>query len=246
MIAMANYQKPRIPSFAAELDHLIVQLHSREYRNPSQLQDGGVLLVGAGNSGAEIGMEVVRSHHTWLSGNSTGEVPFNIEGLAARLFLARLVLRFVFHRVLTVNTPIGRKARPRVLSHGGPLIRVKSKAMAAAGIQRVSRTAGVRDGMPLLEGGRVLDVANVIWCTGFHAGFSWIDLPILGEREPMHDRGFVPTQPGLYFVGLDFLYSLSSTMIHGVGRDADRVAQAIASRKQGRSGRIMAGAGARV
>jgi putative flavoprotein involved in K+ transport len=140
------------------------------------------------------------------------------------------VLRFLFHRVLTVDTPMGRKLRPKALSQGGPLIRVKPKDLASVGIERVPKTVGVRDGLPVLEDGRVLDVANVIWCTGFHPGFSWIKLPVLGAEEPMHERGVVATEPGLYFVGLHFLYAMSSVMIHGVGRDAEYIAKAIASR----------------
>ena len=68
VVAMANYQVPRVPPFAPELDRRIVQLHSLEYRNPSQLRAGGVLVVGVGNSGADIALEVVRSHPTWLAG----------------------------------------------------------------------------------------------------------------------------------------------------------------------------------
>lgn len=230
VVAMANYQSPRVPKFAPELRRDIVQLHSSEYKSPSQLQDGGVLIVGAGNSGSEIAMELAAIHPIWMSGKSTGHVPFRIEGLAGRLLLVRLVLRFLFHRLLTVSTPIGRKARPKILSGGGPLIRVKPKDMAAVGITRVPRTVGVREGLPVLEGGKVLEVANVIWCTGFHSDFSWIDLPILGQEEPMHERGVVATEPGLYFVGLEFLYALSSSMVHGVGRDAERIAKSIASR----------------
>lgn len=230
VVAMANYQVPWKPPFAAELDPGIVQLHSGEYRNLSQLQDGGVLIVGAGNSGSEIALEAARSHPTWMSGRDTGQVPFRIEGAAARILLIRLVLRFLFHRVLTVNTPPGRKMRPKILARGGPLIRVKAKDLAAAGVERVPRTVGVRDGLPVLEDGRVLEVANVVWCTGFHPGFTWIDLPVLGEIEPQHERGVVASQPGLYFIGLEFLYSLSSVMIHGVSRDARYVAGQIAAR----------------
>ncbi|HSJ25418.1 MAG TPA: NAD(P)/FAD-dependent oxidoreductase [Longimicrobiales bacterium] len=230
VVAMAPYQKPKVPSFAGDLDPAIVQIHSRDYRNPGQLQPGGVLIVGAGNSGAEIGLEVSRGHTTWISGRPTGHIPFDIHGLPARLFLFRLVLRGLFHRVLTVDTPIGRRARPVVLSRGGPLIRTRPGVLKAAGIQRVPRTVGARDGLPLLEDGRTLDVANIIWCSGFHAGFSWIDMPVLGDVEPRHDRGIVRDMPGLYFVGLEFLYSFSSIMIHGVGRDADRVAAHIAAR----------------
>lgn len=230
VVAMSNYQKPLVPPFADELDPEIVQLHSSAYRNPSQLQPGGVLIVGAGNSGSEIAKELAPRHRTCMSGRDVGHIPFRIEGVAARVLLIRLVLRFLFHRILTVKTPVGRKARPKIISQGGPLVRVKPRDLAAAGIERLPRTVGVRDGMPLLEDGRTLDVANVVWCTGFRPGFSWIDLPILGEREPMHRSGVVEEQPGLYFVGLHFLHSLSSAMIHGVGRDAARIVEHIASR----------------
>jgi putative flavoprotein involved in K+ transport len=234
VIAMAQYQRPRVPGFARELRSGIVQLHSLDYRNPAQLQPGDVLIVGLGNSGAEIAIETVRSHRVWLSGKSTGEVPFRMDGLASRLVLSRLVLRLVFHRLLSIATPIGRAARPRLLHKAAPLIRTRLQDLTAAGIQRVSRVVGVRDGLPLLDDGRVLDVANVIWCTGFDPGFSWVDLPIFDANgEPRHHAGVAQTEPGLYFVGLHFQYAFSSDMIHGIGRDAARIADLIAARVAG-------------
>jgi len=245
VVAMANYQRHRLPAFAGQLRSDIVQMHSCDYRNPGQLRAGGVLIVGAGNSGAEIAKELEAAHPIWLSGRAPGEVPFDIAGLPARLFLTRLVLRFVFHRVLTIRTPLGRKARPAFISKGAPLIRVKAKQLAAAGVERVPRVVGVRDGLPVLEDGRVIDAANVIWCTGFHPGFSWIDpadLPVLGDDgEPIHDGGVATGAPGLYFVGLHFLYSVSSTMIHGVARDAKRIVDAIAARIRSNGARALAG-----
>lgn len=232
VVAMSNWQKPRVPMFAQELDPSIVQLHSSEYRNPSQLRDGGILIVGAGNSGAEIALDVARERSVWLSGRDTGYLPFKIGGFAYRLFLARLIGRVLFHHVLTLKTPIGRKARPRFLSRGHPLIRAKPKDLVEAGIQRVPRTSGVQDGLPLLEDGRVLDVTNIIWCTGYHPGFSWIDLPNFREQGTVPERGIVIGQPGLYFVGLTFLFAVSSSMIHGVGRDAEYVVNAIQARQQ--------------
>jgi putative flavoprotein involved in K+ transport len=231
VVAMANYQRPRVPGFARELDPEIVQLHSSAYRNPAQLRPGGVLVVGAGNSGAELAAEFVRTgHRTWLSGRESDEVPFRIDGAAARLFLLQILFRVVFHRILTTSTPIGRKARPRVLSHAAPLIRVKSKDLARAGVVRVPRTTGVRSGRPLLDDGQVLDVANVIWCTGYQPGYSWIDLPVFDEDgRPLQRRGVALAEPGLSFVGLHFLYAMSSAMIHGVGRDAEYIAEQIVS-----------------
>ena len=230
VVAMSTFQVPRVPPFAAELDPAILQLHSSAYRRPSQLREGPALVVGAGNSGAEIALEVAGRHHpTWLAGKESGHVPFRIEGAAARYVFQPLLFRVVGHRVLTVDTPIGRKLRPRLLAHGAPLVRVRPKDLAAAGIRRVPRVVGVRDGHPLVAGQQVLDVANVIWCTGSGPDFSWVDLPVFGEHghEPLHHRGVVAGQPGLYFVGLSFLYAMSSGFLPGVDRDAEHVVQAI-------------------
>jgi putative flavoprotein involved in K+ transport len=230
VVAMANYQRPRIPDFARAIDPRIVQLHAAEYTGPSQLRAGGVLVAGAGNSGAEIALELSRGRRAWLSGRATGHLPFRVDGRWGRL-LARLVIRVVFHYLLTVETFIGRRIRPKMLHRGGPLIRVKPRDLLAAGVERVPRVVDVRDGKPVLEGGRVLDVANIVWCTGFHPGFSWINLPIFdSDGAPRHEAGVASDSPGLYFVGLHFLYSMSSSMIHGAGRDAARVAAEIAVR----------------
>jgi putative flavoprotein involved in K+ transport len=232
VVAMSSYQEPRIPSFAGDLSPNIVQLTSRDYLNVGQLREGGVLVVGAGNSGAEIAFETARAGHpTWLSGRDVGHVPFRIDGAFARHVVAPVLFRVVFHRLLTVDTPLGRRARPTIVTQGGPLIRQRPTDLAAAGVQRAPRTTDTQDGLPVLADGRTLDVTNVIWCTGFQPGLSWIELPIFDETgEPRHERGLMPGEPGLSFVGLHFLYAVSSTMIHGVARDAERIANAIASR----------------
>jgi putative flavoprotein involved in K+ transport len=227
VVASGAHRMPKIPAFARELDSRVVQLHSAGYRNPSQLREGGVLVVGVGNSGAEIALELSRTHATWQAGKESGEIPVRHGGFGARLVVP--LVRFLGYRVLTRNTPIGRKVFPKLASHGDPLIRTKSKDLAAAGVERVPRVVGVREGLPLLEGGRVLDVANVVWCTGFRHDFSWIDLPVFGEDEqPVHERGVVPSAPGLYFMGLVFQYAAVSDVIPGVGRDAGYVAKHIA------------------
>ena len=230
VVAMSSWQRPRVPDYASELDPGIVQLHVAEYKNPGQLQEGDVLVVGAGNSGGEVAIELARTHKVLLSGAGNGAIPFRPESVAARVLMP-FVGRVIFHRVLTTRTPIGKKARPKWISTGEPLIRVKPKDLAAAGVERVPRVTGVQSGLPQLEDGRSVDVANVMWCTGFHPGFSWIDLPVLGPQEPLHRRGIVESEPGLYFIGLKFLYSVSSEQIQGVGRDADYIAGKIADRR---------------
>jgi putative flavoprotein involved in K+ transport len=229
VVAMANYQAHRLPELSSRLRPDIVQIHSSAYRNPGQLRAGDVLIAGAGNSGAEIARELADGRRVWVAGPSTGEAPIRMDSFASRALLVRLLMRVVFHRILTVKTPMGRKARPKMMSRGTPLIRIKAKDLLAAGVERVPRVTGVQDGLPVLQDGRVLAPANIIWCTGYHGGFSWIDLPIFdGTGEPIHEAGVVSAAPGLYFVGLHFLYAMSSSMIHGVGRDAKRIARAVA------------------
>jgi putative flavoprotein involved in K+ transport len=231
VVAMSNYQEPYTPAFASELNPEIVQLHSHAYRNPGQLQPGGVLVVGVGNSGADIAVELAHSHPTWIAGQESGHIPWPVESVLSKFFLVRLV-RFVGHHVLTVKTPFGRKARPKLLRRAAPLIRVKPKDLLQGGITRVPRVSGVKDGLPLLADGRTLPIKNVIWCTGYHHSFPWIDLPVFGaDGEPMHQSGIVERMPGLYFVGLHFLYSMTSATLLGVGRDGERIAKAIASRQ---------------
>lgn len=231
VVAMSGYQQPRVPEFASRLDARIVQMHMVDYKNPGQLREGDVLVVGAGNSGAEIAFELVKSRrHVLLSGPTTGQAPFRPERLSGRILVP--VLSPLILRVLNTSTPIGRKARPKILSSGAPLVRVKEKDLAKAGVERVGRTIGVVDGYPELDDGRVVDVSNVVWCNGFEPGFSWIDLPVFDDRgHVVHDRGIAPDVPGLYFVGLRFLTSISSDTLLGVGRDADHVAGHISHRR---------------
>lgn len=228
VVAAGIYHHPRIPDFSRDLAGDIFQLHSNEYRRPSQLQDGSVLVVGAGNSGAEIAVELADRHRVWLSGPDTGQEPV-AAGSKPGLLFAPLVW-FVFHRVLKVTTPWGRKARDHFMAppRGLPLARVRRKEILAAGIERVPRVTGVQNGYPMLEDGRVLEVDNVVWCTGFVPGFDWIDLPVFDDYGfPVQYRGVVDSVPGLYFMGIPFQYSPSSALVGGVGRDAQYIASHI-------------------
>ena len=228
VVATGVMQKPYVPCFAQELDPRITQLHSSEYRNLTQLQEGRVLVVGASHSGADIAYEAAAEHETILSGPDTGQIPASVETRRGRMGFRALFL--VGSHILTVDTPLGRKMRPHIRHGGAPLLRYRKKDLLAAGVERVlARTAGAQDGLPVLDDGRVLDVQNVIWCTGFRRDFSWIDVPFeVGEDGyPVQYRGVVASAPGLYFVGLLFLHSFTSMLIRGTGKDAERVAQHI-------------------
>ena len=166
IIATGAFQRPKVPAFAAELDPRIRQLHSSEYRNPSQLADGPVLVVGLSHSGADLAHEIAATHPVILSGRSHGQMPFPLDSRRALLGWP-VVAAFGWH-VATLDTPIGRKMAPHVKTGGGPLLRWRKPELKAAGVELTdARTTGVVDGKPVLADGRVLDVANVVWCTGF-------------------------------------------------------------------------------
>jgi putative flavoprotein involved in K+ transport len=242
IVATGAHRDARVPAFARDLDPSIVQMHSSAYRNPSQLQDGGVLVVGAGNSGADISLDAVQTHRTWLSGPDRGHIPVSIDTWFAQNVVFR-VLRFFMTRVVTVRTPIGRRSMAKRAGMGDMLVRVKPKQLLAAGVERVDKTVAVRDGRPVLEDGTVLDVSNVIWATGYRHDLSWIDLPVFGEDgELIHERGVVASEPGLYFVGLPWQYSAASDVIPGVGRDARFVVNHLLSRRSSMRGDVAAAA----
>jgi putative flavoprotein involved in K+ transport len=116
--------------------------------------------------------------------------------------------------------------RQTSLGRGDPVVRLSRSDITAAGVQRVPWVEAVADGHPRLADSRILDVAVVVWATGFRPDFGWIDLPIFDNSGyPIHHRGVVDAAPGLYFLGLPFQHSYTSTHIGGVGRDARYIAE---------------------
>ncbi|WP_227356032.1 flavin-containing monooxygenase [Haladaptatus salinisoli] len=229
VVATGPYHHPNVPEFAPQLASSITQLHSSEYRNPDQLPKGDVLVVGAGNSGAEIAIELAAYRRVWLSGPDTGHLPkWDSDDLPRWLFwFDGRIFRWLFTDLLTVDTWIGRKLKARGQKGGDPLIRLTPDDLERAGVERVPRVEGVVNGTPRLDDGRLLDVNAVIWATGFRPDVSWIEVPGLrcdADGSPIHDRGVVEDEPGLYFLGLPFQRSLLSATLVGVGADARYIA----------------------
>ena len=231
VVANGVFRSPSVPKFAGDLDPGITQIHSSDYKNPSQLSDGRVLVVGASHSGSDIAHEAAAAgHDVVLCGPDTGQLPAQVETRRGRFLFRALFL--VGTHVLTMDTPFGRRMRPHIRHGGAPLLRYRRKELAAAGVERVlARTCGVEAGRPLLDDGQALNVRNVVWCTGFRPDYSWIRVPIeIGEDGyPEQYRGVMAGSPGLYVVGLPFQHSFASMLIGGMGRDAERVARHIAT-----------------
>lgn len=233
IVATGAFNNPRVPEFAQQLDPAIRQMHSSEYRNPSQFQEGPVLVVGVSHSGADIAYEAARTHRTLLAGHGHGQLPFKvIDTRRARIVWPIMVA--VAGHILTMRTPIGRKMAPFVKLGGGPLLRVRNGDLAQAGVERyAARVTDVRDGKPVLDDGKALEVANIVWCTGFRQDYRWVEVSRFVDEDgwPQGVRG-ASTAPGLYFLGVPFTFGFTSMLVAGAGRDAGYVVDRIAERAE--------------
>lgn len=232
IVAMADYQKPKIPEVSAALDPSIFQVHSSAYKSPDELRNGEVLVVGFGNSGTDIALDVSHTHPTIISGNPGPAIPFELESWFGIHIGTRLV-KFATLKVLTTSTPMGRRARPKMLqTKKPPLVRVRPQELRRAGVRHVGRIVTAENGLPVTDDGEMLDVPNIVWCTGFRPGFGdWVDAPVFDERGvPLHERG-VTAVDGLYFLGLFFLHAVWSETIPGVQPDARHVVEHLVSHR---------------
>ncbi len=229
IVATGTNPIPRIPEFAKDLDKNVHHIHSSEYLNPDSLPSGNVLVVGAGTSGVEIAIELARIRPTLISGHPTFHIPDPVFRYAGRLYW------WLVSNILTVKTPIGRKAKNSIIKGGGPLVNVSVKDLVTAGVEQVPRVAGVANGYPKLEDNRELVISSIIWATGFKPDFSWIDLKIIDENTgwPKTYRGVSTEIKGMYFIGMLFQYGLTSGLVGGVGRDAAYIANHIHQHNNG-------------
>lgn len=227
IVATGAFHNPHVPNFSKDFSKNIFQIHSSDYSNPSQLKEGDVLVVGAGSSGLQIATEIKELNHqrkVWLSGPNTGTFPRQILGIDIYHFFAPTVFR-----IPTKSMP-GKIVKAVSYRHGDLVLRPTYKKMIKAGVKRVGRTVGVKNNLPLLDNGNTLDVSNIVWCTGFRHNFKWIKLDIFDDvGYPLHNRGIIEKFPGIYFLGLHFQYSISSSLLGGVGKDAEFIANYIAN-----------------
>ncbi|HKG92279.1 MAG TPA: NAD(P)/FAD-dependent oxidoreductase [Gemmatimonadaceae bacterium] len=228
VVATGPFQRPHIPAVAARLAPEIHQFHSSAYRSPFALPDGPALVVGAGNSGAQIALELARFRKVWLAGPDTGHLPRRLLGRDLFDWIWPVMQR------TTADTRLGRRLRLRATRGGDALIGIPEREIGGAAITRVGRLTDERGGLPLVAGGdTVLQPRVIVWCTGYTPDYSWIDLPVFDERGyPRHRRGVVAEAPGLFFVGLRFQHRLTSSLIGGVGADAEFIARQIECRTE--------------
>ncbi|NKJ49243.1 FAD-dependent oxidoreductase [Burkholderia sp. SG-MS1] len=278
VVASGGYHTPIVPRMAERLPAGIVQLQSSEYRNPQALPDGAVLVVGSGQSGAQIAEDL------HLAGKkvvlAVGEAP-----RCARFHRGRDVVDWLadmgYYDMPVDQHPLREGVRDNTNHYvtgrdGGRDIDLRK--FAADGMELYGRLEDLRDGqlcftpnlganlddaddtynrinasidsyierngMTAPVGTRyepvwrphsertTLDLAtsgitSVIWCIGFTPDFAWLDAPVFnGRGYPAHSRG-ITALPGLYFVGLPWLYTWGSGRFSGIARDSQYIVDAI-------------------
>lgn len=223
IVATGAFQWPRIPGFAGELAPQVRQLHSSQYRNPGQLAPGLVLVVGAGNSGVQLAAELAAAGHPVHLAVGTKQMPVPRRILGADFF-------WWLDRTGFLRAPVRRM--PKWLAgEGDVLVGTSLRRLARdSGVVLRARATGVLPGgrgVTFADGGE-LEVATVLWATGYRPDFSWVGLPVLdGDGRPVHTRG-VTASPGLYFLGLERLHTAGSSLLGWVGHDAAFVVSHIA------------------
>jgi putative flavoprotein involved in K+ transport len=215
VVATGPFQKPYIPPFAESLSDKVYQVHTSRYLNPSQLQEGSVLVVGAGNSGAQIAVELSEDREVYLSvGHKMKFFPLEIMGKSIFWWFKKLGLLNVH-----INSSLGQF----ISKQSDPIFGKELKHLIQEGKIKIKpRTESILGDVISFADNSQIQVQNVIWATGFYSDYSWIQIPnVLDHRgKPIHQRG-VTSVKGLYFLGLPWQYRRGSALIGGVGADAE-------------------------
>jgi len=227
VVATGPFQRPRTPGWAGELT--VPQFHSAEYRNPGDVQGARVLVVGGGNSGAQIAEELARDGRavTWAVSAPPRYVP--------SLVLGRSV--FWWLDVTGVLSAHRDSVRGRLLRRrGDPIFGGELRELISQGRVRQATTAvgaeGSHGDRVVFEDGSIVTFEAVVWCTGFVNDYAWLDIdsPIGPDGVPAHRDGISTADPRVGFVGLGWQFSRNSGLLGGVGSDAPRIVARLSHR----------------
>jgi putative flavoprotein involved in K+ transport len=220
-----------LPAIATGLGPDVVQMHSADYRSPRALSAGPVLVVGGGNTGFQIAEELCDSHAVHLAiGSPQLPLPQRILGRDIFGFLIASGLM-----ATTRDSRMGRRMRDR-----DSLIGSSRRGARRRGIHLHGRASAAAGTTVTFEDGANLEVATVIWATGFGLDHSWIEAPVFDSRcAVLHERGVTPS-PGLYFLGLPWQHTRGSALLGWVKDDAEFLARHIAGRHAQRAQPLLA------
>jgi len=221
VVATGPFHTPFVPAISQSLSPAIAQFHSSEYKNPAQLQPGNVLIVGGGNSGAQIAVELSETREVHLSvGQKMRYFPLTMLGKSLFWWFDKIG---ILHA--DSQSPLGK----RIQQSGDPIFGFHLKNLAAN--QKVDlhlRTVSGSGEKVQFEDHHELKVQNIIWATGFQPVYGWIDIKglINTDGRPIHHRG-ITNKKGFYFLGLPWLHKRGSSLLLGVGEDAEYLSRVI-------------------
>ncbi len=222
VVATGPFQRGRVPGVARGLDPSIDQVHAVDYRNPSPLPEGPVLVVGGGNSGVQIASELACNHEVTLAVGARH--PWLPERIAGRSIFVWLEAAGVMS--VGTDTAVGRRLRRA--GQREPLVgATPRRVQRRSGVRLTERIVDLRDGRPVTSGGERLRPRSIIWATGYAPDYSWIDLPVLGADGSIRQRAGSSDLPGLYTLGMPWQRSRGSALLGWVGRDASELAETI-------------------
>lgn len=224
IVATGPFQQPATPGLAARFAPTVSQLHTSTYRSPTDLAPAGagkVLVVGAGNSGLQVALEIARTHEVHLAvGSRHKTVPQRPLGRDLFWWLTKIgaISR-------PASSPIAAWFRKR----GGDLvIGTTWDDIDAAGIHVRPRLTAADGHTARFADGSLDDVSVVVWATGFRPDYSWLDVPDVWDGHKItHQRG-ASSVPGLWFIGLPWQHTRGSALLGFVGDDAAWVARQVA------------------
>ncbi|WP_203247678.1 flavin-containing monooxygenase [Sporosarcina beigongshangi] len=214
VVATGPFQKKLIPAFSDSFSKNILQLHSSEYKNPSQLKQGNVLIVGGGNSGAQIAVELSEDKDTYLAiSKRPSYFPLTIGGMSVFWWLDKLGILKVTNKSFIGNL-LQKKGDP---IFGSEL----KKAIKDWEVTLKGRVVNGGYDHVVFEDSTTLEVKNIIWATGFQQDYEWLNVDgVVGQQKKInHNRGISPVK-GLYFLGLPWQSRRGSSLLQGVGFDA--------------------------
>jgi len=222
IVATGPFQLPRTPEWAGDL--AIPHLHSANYRKPSDVPGVRVLVVGGGNSGAQIAEELTTDGRTvtWAVSAGPRYVPALVLGRSIFWWL-EITGVLSAHRDSRRGRLLRRRGDP---IFGGELRRMIKKARV-----RQTTTAVAAEGHEVFfADGSNLDVDAVVWCTGFDNDYSWLDIPgaIGPDGLPQHRDGISTADARVGFLGLGWQRSRNSALVGGAGPDASHIVERLA------------------
>lgn len=226
IVATGAFQRPIVPAIARDFGPEVLQLTTEIFRNPNQLPDGTVLVVGDGASGRDIAVECRRMQPVLLAtGKPRRLLPERILGKSIWwwLRLTRVLLA-------PASSFIGRKLKE---TDAFPDRQRSIDALKRQGIRIVPRLVGAESASARFSDGETADVRTVIWAIGYRDDTSWLDID--GAAKPdgafVHAAGVSPVG-GLYFVGRPWQRNRASALIMGAGEDAAIIVSSIAVRRK--------------